>query len=505
MTDLKPTQEQQAVIDAAKGGGNLVIQAGAGTGKTSTLELISTAMPKSSLYVAYNKAIATDAASRFPRFVTCKTSHSLAFAAVGRRFAHRLNSGRKPSWQTAEDMGLRWATLGRDIRMTPARQAMIAADTVRRFCYSADDEIGAVHVPYQNGITGRDHQQLVRLILPLAKTWWDDVQSPSGIMPFEHDHYLKIWAMSRPDLGQELIFLDEAQDTNPVLAKVILDQDAQQIVVGDGCQQMYAWRGAVDSLKDWPNATHLYLQQSWRFGQAIADEANKWLSLLPTPMELIGNPGMDSVLVEELEVPRAVLCRTNAGAVGAVMTHLDAGRNVALVGGGQTLARLAQACADLRAGKKTTHPELYAFSNWDEVVKYAREEAQGKDLLPLVNLINDHGTEKIIEATQALVSEGSADVVVSTTHKSKGRQWESVATANDFFAPQTVEGQEMTLSDGEAMIGYVATTRAQMVLDRSGLAWIDDLVDQAVEPDEVAEDIETLEEILALPAAEKEV
>ena len=86
-----PTGEQQAIIDACQRGGNLVIEAGAGTGKTSTLRLVAATQPRRrGLYVAYNKATATDAKRSFPASVTCATAHSLAFRTVGRRFAHRL-------------------------------------------------------------------------------------------------------------------------------------------------------------------------------------------------------------------------------------------------------------------------------------------------------------------------------------------------------------------------------------------------------------------------------
>ena len=478
--EYPPTAEQQAVIDGALSGDNLVVQAGAGTGKTSTLVMVAEQLPKRSLYVAYNKPIQLDASGKFPGHVTCKTSHGLAYGAVGKDFRHRISGKREPSWEVAKRMGLRNLRLGRDVMVKSSHLARIAGDTVRRFCYSADDEITARHVPPQNGIIGADHAVLVANVLPLAQRWWADVNDRSGWMPFEHDHYLKMWALTRPELPYYTIYFDEAQDANPVLAKLISDQNAQQIIVGDSCQQMYAWRGAVDALGGWKNARQLYLAQSWRFGQAIADEANKWLHQLHTPLELIGNPHMDSV-VDTLEKPKAILCRTNAGAMGHVLGELDSGRRVSLVGGGDALSRLARAAGDLREGKTTNHPELYAFPDWDSVVRYATEEEGGRDLLPLIKLIEEHGIERILEATNALSrNEDDADVIVSTAHKSKGRQWETVKVAEDFFAPRVTEdGETPTISEAEAMIGYVAVTRAKEVLDCAAVSWIDDLVDTA--------------------------
>src|SRR3954464_10419479 len=94
-TNFTPTAEQTAAVEAAKTGGNLVITACAGSGKTSTLRLIADAVaPKRCMYVAYNKAIQLDAAASFPSNVTCKTAHSLAYGAVGHRYRARLNSKR---------------------------------------------------------------------------------------------------------------------------------------------------------------------------------------------------------------------------------------------------------------------------------------------------------------------------------------------------------------------------------------------------------------------------
>jgi superfamily I DNA/RNA helicase len=107
VTAPRPTGEQQAIIDASQSGADLVIEAGAGTGKTSTLRLVANTQPRRrGLYVAYNKAIATDAKRSFPTSVTCTTAHSLAFRAVGRRFAHRLNGPRMPARQTANELGI---------------------------------------------------------------------------------------------------------------------------------------------------------------------------------------------------------------------------------------------------------------------------------------------------------------------------------------------------------------------------------------------------------------
>lgn len=102
-----PTDEQSAAAEAFTSGEPLAIQAGAGTGKTSTLAFLAEQTPgRRGRYLAFNRAIALDAASRFPATVACKTAHSLAYAAIGYRFRDRLNSPRRPGWQVGQDLGL---------------------------------------------------------------------------------------------------------------------------------------------------------------------------------------------------------------------------------------------------------------------------------------------------------------------------------------------------------------------------------------------------------------
>jgi superfamily I DNA/RNA helicase len=80
---MQATAEQRAARDAFAAGRDLALIAGAGAGKTSTLVLMGAATGKRGLYMAYNKAAADDARRRFGGNVECRTSHSLAFQAVG--------------------------------------------------------------------------------------------------------------------------------------------------------------------------------------------------------------------------------------------------------------------------------------------------------------------------------------------------------------------------------------------------------------------------------------
>lgn len=81
-TNLRPTPEQEIAIDLFSKGGSLKINAYAGTGKTSTLELLSHSTKRRGQYIAFNRSIVQEAKERFPNNVDCSTSHSLALKAT---------------------------------------------------------------------------------------------------------------------------------------------------------------------------------------------------------------------------------------------------------------------------------------------------------------------------------------------------------------------------------------------------------------------------------------
>jgi superfamily I DNA/RNA helicase len=339
---------------------------------------------------------------------------------------------------------------------------------VEEFCRSAEFEMGLDHVHF---MPGANRSEQAEVILESAQTMWADLINPERNMAkFGHDHYRKLWQLSEPKIRADFLMLDEAQDTAPVVQQVVAAQThLQQIIVGDSAQQLYAWAGAVDALKNWTgDVERLYLTKSWRFGSVIATEANKWLSLLDTPLRLTGNDAFASEL-GDVDEPDAILCRTNVGAFSEVLSQLATGRKVALAGGGKAMAAMARAARDLMDGRGTRHSELSAFGSWDEVVAYAREEGADAGIRALVRLIEDFGPNAVDDTMRKLSDPRDADVTVSTGHKAKGLEWGTVRIANDFQAPE--EGEE--ISQADANLAYVAVTRAQMRLERGPLSFID--------------------------------
>ena len=473
MLVVVPTEEQQAACEMFAGGGDLALVAGAGTGKTATLVLMAATTRRHGMYLAYNRAIANDARRRFGPNVTCSTAHSVAYRATGKQYRERLNtSARIPGPQAARllgitrDLGIGSATI------TCAHQARLVMGMIRRFCYSNDDEVMARHMEPVNGLDVRGQDYLAGVLRPYAVRGWEDICDPRGRLRFEHDHYLKMWALTRPVLIADFVLLDEAQDTNPVLEEIFLSQHAQRVCVGDPAQQIYAWRYARDVMTGFP-AAHLCLTKLFRFGPRIAAVANRWLALASSSMRLTGSAGVAS-RVGRVRFADAVLCRGNADAMSEVLGFLASGVPVALTGGGEALRSLATAAAELQSGSRTSHPELFLFQSWGQVQEYAEQDAAGQDLRAMVRLVDTHGPTVIIDAVNRLSAEGHARVTVSTAHKAKGLEWGSVRIGPGFEPPPVDStGERRSLAEEEARLIYVAVTRAKLHLDTAGFSWID--------------------------------
>lgn len=476
-TEFTPTAEQAHAVELFRTGENLAIQAGAGTGKTSTLKLLAAAAAGGrGQYVAFNKAIVTDASASMPANVHCATAHSLAYKGFGNRYGRRLrNSRRMRSNDIAKFLRIDPLVVAYGEQRKPMAAGYLAGQVmtaITNFCQSADLDPNARHLPYIDGIdvpTAKgertyDNNNMVRNhLVDALRRAWADLLDPNGQLPYKHDHYLKGWHLSGPRIDADFILFDEAQDANPVLIDIVRRQEhAQQVFVGDSQQQIYEFTGAVNALDRIAEGGGqvAYLSQSFRFGPKVANVANGLLGRLSSPLHLVG-AGPASI-VGPVSNPDCFLTRTNARAVREVLATQATDGKAHLVGGGAQVAGFARAASDLKAGRWTSHPDLACFSDWGQVQDYVENDPQGSELKLLVGLVDEFTPETIIEALDHMVPEKDADVVVSTAHKSKGREWAAVKLADDFFAPR--EGED-DVAASELRLMYVACTRAKLALD----------------------------------------
>ena len=291
--------------------------------------------------------------------------------------------------------------------------------------------------------------------------------NPNSDVPVTHDLYLREFVLSNPDLGSpgfgyDYILFDEAQDADGLMLRLTTSQSLPVFYVGDAYQQIYEWRGARNAMAslDLPETP---LTMSFRFGQAIADDANAVLRSLDAKFLLRGRPDLRSTVITDRAVfgARATIVRTNAEVMAQAMFGLGNGFRVG-VSGKDGIRAFLRDYQKLVSG----HPsgQFALFKTENDLRDHAQSE-EGHDLKMLLRLVDSYGMDSlgsVMESTVDLDSDKDAwkscDRIVITAHKSKGMEFDTVLLSDELFNPKRL------INDEEKRLLYVAKTRAINVL-----------------------------------------
>lgn len=464
---MELTQEQKEVVcSEAK---NLIVNAFAGTGKTSTLVAFAKARPqKRFIYLAFNRAIKEDAAKKFPSNVRCVTTHGLAYGKYGAQYRHKLGTPR--AFHLGSAMGL------------DRKKAGFVLETVTEFLCSSAASISELHAPV---IASARNAPVMLDIVQCAQKAWELMQDEQSPVPMPHDGYLKLYQLSNPKIQCDYILFDEAQDANPVTLAIIREQTCNKVFVGDRHQAIYQFRGAVNALSAIEADESLDLTCSFRFGRGIAAIATALLQHFcgaKKPVQGLG-PFPETVFWVNRNAPHAVIARTN----GALFSHaiqLVLSKTPFGYAGGIAGYRLDQILDVFylyaEEHSKIKEPFIASFDTYGKMQSYA-QELDDKELLSLISVVEEYGY-RIPELVQRIKREAiepltGREVVLSTAHKSKGLEWENVILLNDFsdLEPKEDEMGNVVMPDEEEInILYVALTRAlhRIVLPQPLVEWL---------------------------------
>lgn len=463
------TDEQQAVVACeAK---TIIVNAFAGTGKTTTLISYARARPHvRMLYLAFNAAMAKEAQARFPVNVDCKTTHSLAFAKVG--YAYKEKLGNVRALDVSEFLTGKMSSSHLGSNAFAFSQSVIRR--INLFCASpgmvADprDDFGSLEARVEVDGT-RDGP---RIALASSLVWKSMCSTLPGSLLMSHDGYLKLFQLSKPDLSRYgVIMLDEAQDTNPCVLGIVESQSSTKLVVGDRHQNIYSFRGAVNAMGHFKGES-LSLTKSFRFDQVIADRANILLGEFASETKWITGCGLD-----RSDETRAFLSRTNAGLFGQAVTLLNNRERLSFVGGIRNYGfSTIVDCWNLKARNGVAIKDFFVrrFKSFSQLEDYA-EQIKDKEVLARLSVVEKFGSAipDLVERLDREVCEPSrATAFLSTAHKAKGLEWGAVSLNSDFpelmcdGVPLTpahcVAGGENTpLTPDEINLIYVALTRGK--------------------------------------------
>lgn len=459
------TEEQGPIVES--NAPFIVVNAYAGTGKTSTLEFYTKKRPnRKFLYVAFNKALQLEAERKFGENTLCRTTHALAYPGFGKYYAHKLGNIR------AIDISRKFG-----VSYDLARQAI---DTVHAYLASAQQQLSDFHVPVGGFATFP-----INAVVDVARKAWDDMVDFNGELRIPHDGYLKLYANSAPDLSRrfDTILFDEAQDANPVTSHIIRSQKKSQIImVGDRFQSIYAFRGAHNAMEKVEAGAEVHhLTRSFRFGKGIALIASRLLADFRGAQRPIIGAGQhqDTRFVVAKGDPYTKLCRTNGMIFRNAVDYLQARTPLMLVGGVdnynfEAILDVYRLFADRKS--EIRDPFIKKLDSFTDAADYA-EQTEDVQLKSMIKVVEEyrHDIPRLYEQlkTQILpdTDEGrkKTHVTMTTAHRSKGLEWPQVVLENDF--PDLVDDKgdllPVTTTEDEQEINllYVAITRAERSLE----------------------------------------
>jgi superfamily I DNA/RNA helicase len=508
-----PSKYQQALFDFVSNprNGSAIVQAVAGSGKTTTgVKCVGLLPPHArATYLAFNRIIAKE------------VSFKLVEAGLG----HVRGS-------TFHSAGL-WAyrKAGGEATVIGQKQRELLADR-RQFTEDEDREYGALAVRLVGlarnaafGITNSDEStsymdliehhgldmqlnegsEIETLVKIAQKLLAASVAQARGQRIIDFDDMLYMPVLDNVRFFQlDVIFLDEAQDTNElqkVMVRRMLKRNGRLFAFGDRNQAIYGWRGAgvgaMDELQAAFNCTELPLLVCYRCDASIVRLAK---SLVPQIEHQENRPeGQVISGTEWIEYRKtlthigtdAILCRNNAPLISKAYELIGAGVGCRVLGRdiGKGLVGLINKMKAKTVEDLETKLEAYCARQSARWIAKGQETKAGalRDQIDSVKAVidgqvsvraaelggaaeeevkGDLSVDDVRTAVERMFTdndEGRGLVTLCTVHKAKGREWDRVFILVPELMPSPW-ARSGWQAEQERNLQYVAYTRAKNTL-----------------------------------------
>lgn len=458
---MTPTDEQIAILDLFENSSsNIMINALAGTGKTTTLDLIQeNANEAPILCLAFNKRAAEEMEKKFGSgTTTVRTLNGLG---------HRI-----------------WAKTVAKINVEPQKMSKLFKEHTSTLTKGERNEAWEVYWEVLQGVSmAKALGYVPEGVYPGAKRLINQgalglrlEEKPSSITLDLIDTLLTLsiraaykgWIDYNDQIYMPALFggtfprfplvlIDEAQDLNPVNHAML-----QKLVrgrlgcVGDPWQSIYAFRGAVtqgmQQIKERFNCEESDLSISFRCPQAIVNHA-RWR----VPTFKSNKPGGTVDLLQTLEaktIPEgaAIVCRNNAPLFRSALSLLMCGRSVSVSGseiGPKLIRLLGKICSD-QDDQETMLGKIEAWKI--EKLENSQSPGQVHDTAECLKVFAGFGqtlTQAVAYVEHMFKQQGAIKLL--TGHKAKGGEWNIVYFLDEWLCKE--DEQDLNLK-------YVIQTRS---------------------------------------------
>lgn len=481
---MKPSVYQERIIDFVKSGrGNGAVNAVAGSGKTTSLVMAAEHIEAAdALFLAFNKAIATEMQTRLGNGVEARTNHSLGYKVLARELGGRLDVKGNKYWKLAQawtegnvhpdDAWTVNAEIKRVAEMARLTLTPLDGPSLERMAVMYDLDVDFPEHTYRaipkvidDGMTLAQNARQIdfadMIYIPVAKGWKPDPHS---------------W-----------LLIDEAQDLNAAQRTFVLSalgSGGRVLTVGDPLQAIYGFAGA--DYAAWTNlvgelsAQELPLSICYRcpaevlaLARQIVPHIETWDQHAPGVVREGVDPEKLPEIVQEGDL---ILCRTNAPLFSAAFRMIarqiparikgrDLGQNlVSLIK--KALKFYPAAGIDIEAFPKVldyyVDKKILALlqrEDQDNRIESLRDRSECLHIC--FSEMAPQSFDDFYARIDGLFSDERASVWLSTIHRAKGTENERVYILEPDLLPLFGAEKSPAAYQQELNLCYVAVTRAK--------------------------------------------
>jgi len=481
-TGNTPSHFEIAIYDwAVNGTGHAVVDAKAGSGKTTVLTNLLKFIPclNKVVLVAFNKHIAETLTARgLPNNATARTLHSIGFSALKRHQNRSKMTAQKTQYILGDLMGgynlMDDETKKTYFKLLAPVKRMVSL--FKNFGYGAildypkKEEILQLAAKYSVELP----DEMETFLKMLSKTFNKSI-TQLNVIDFDDMLYLPI-KLNLSFGHYDVVMVDESQDLNPIQIEIVarmLGKNGRALFCGDENQAIYGFRGAdpeaIQSIFDKFDAAKLPLSISWRCPTEVIKEAQMLVpDIEASPHAKKGNvrsANLDAFRVE-VKCGDYVLSRTTAPLVQECLKLIRLGKKAMVRG--RDIGKGLEVMADNIAkqfGRADVMESIELYSA-QETAKLAKPY-QAPQLMALTDKLDTlrilacecNSFFEVKKTIVKIFSDKNTGIVFSTIHRSKGLEADRIFL---FMAklPHPLAQQEWQIQQ-EANLKYVAITRAK--------------------------------------------
>lgn len=453
----------------------LKVLASAGSGKTTFLVNFSnTKKDKKFLYLVFSEAMAKDVKFKFGKNVISKTFHSLAYDYLENNLKNKISN----KYDYEKNKYLKYLLLKNSNKNFIFLHQLLKS--IEDFTISKYKDISAIEqIYYSKKFLNQDvypRKEVRKYINEL----WNLMLDPEVELPISHDFYLKTFQinMNKYFFNFDYILVDESQDINDCMASIINNFqnnfNSKIVYVGDDYQNIFGFKGTKNIINEIDSDHEVLMKKSYRFGKNIAETANLLIKLNDDEKNIIsGNSHVvDSVNKNDFNFNEhfAIISRYNATLISKAIKYAKKGKKLYFTN--QKNLNYVNKIIDIyylqnKEKDKIRIKEIKYADNIDYLLNNAiiNSDRETEIICKLVinNKENNNFIEELSLIKQNIVNEiDKADIVLTTSHGSKGLEFKQVALTNDYYNFFDKNGVlKKNIPREEINILYVAITRAK--------------------------------------------